>query len=159
MGSRGSVVPFFLSKYKDGILPITDQEMTRFNITLTEGVDFVLYALERAWGGEIFVPKLPSYHITDLAKAIGPKCKQKVVGIRAGEKIHEEMITTSDSYNTIESLKYFCIIPNTHFWNTEKFIKNHKGKWVKKGFSYNSGTNTEWLSVNELIQLIKKNVL
>jgi len=157
MGSRGSVVPFFLNKSKEGVLPITDKEMTRFNITLSEGVDFVLYALEHAWGGEIFVPKLPSYHITDLAQAIGPHCNQKVIGIRAGEKIHEEMVTTSDSYNTIEFSKYFVIIPNTCLWDSEKFIKTFKGKWVKKGFSYNSGTNTKWLSVNELSQLIKIN--
>ena len=159
MGSRGSVVPFFLNKSKEGVLPITDKEMTRFNITLSEGVDFVLYVLGNAWGGEIFIPKLPSYHITDLAKAIGPHCKQKVIGIRAGEKIHEEMITTSDSYNTIECLKYYCIIPNVYSWDLKKFINTHKGKWVKKGFSYNSGTNTKWLSVNELSQLIKINAL
>lgn len=158
MGSRGSVIPFFLSKCAEGTLPITDSEMTRFNITLSEGVDFVLFALEHAWGGEIFVPKLPSYHITDLAKAIGPDCKHVVVGIRAGEKIHEEMITTSDSYSTIEFSKYFVIVPNTNLWDSKKYAKTFKGKWVKKGFSYNSGTNTEWLSVNDLTQLIKTNV-
>lgn len=157
-GSRGSVIPFFLKKKEEGIIPITNPEMTRFNISLEEGVLFVLYALEHSWGGEIFVPKLPSFKIIDLAKAICPICKQKIIGIRPGEKIHEEMITTSDSYNTIEFDRYYVIVHNTSFWNPKKFIKKFRGKPVKPGFCYNSGTNTKWLSVDNLKALIKNNV-
>jgi UDP-N-acetylglucosamine 4,6-dehydratase (inverting) len=157
-GSRGSVIPFFLKKKEEGIIPITNPEMTRFNISLEEGVLFVLYALEHTWGGEIFVPKLPSFKITDLAKAICPICEQKIIGIRPGEKIHEEMITTSDSYNTIEFARYFVIVPNTPSWNPKKLMKKFRGKPVKLGFCYNSSTNTKWLSVTNLKVLIKNNV-
>ena len=120
MGSNGSVIPFFMKKKAEGVLPITDLKMTRFNISLSEGVDMVLHALEHAWGGEIFVPKIPSYKITDVAEAIGPECEQKVIGIRPGEKIHEEMITSSDSFNTYDLGKYYVILPQNPFWNLEK---------------------------------------
>src|SRR3954471_533613 len=143
IGSRGSVVPFFLEKRKDGVLPITHPDMTRFNISLEEGVDLVLYALEHAWGGEIFVPKIPSYRITDVATAIGPNCKLEIVGIRPGEKIHEEMITASDSFSTYDLGKYYAILPQMHSWNLDEFIKHFNAKKVLQGFKYNSGENSE----------------
>jgi len=158
MGSRGSVIPFFLKKAKEGILPITDERMTRFNITLQQGVDFVLLCLERMWGGELFVPKIPSYRILDLAKAIDSNCKIEVVGIRPGEKIHEEMITETDAINTIEFEDYFVILPSTKLWDVEKFrleSNSKPGKYCQFGFKYNSGTNPNFLSVDELRELIK----
>jgi UDP-N-acetylglucosamine 4,6-dehydratase len=159
IGSRGSVVPFFLEKRKSGVLPITHEGMTRFNISLEEGVDMVLYAIEHAWGGEIFVPKIPSFKITDLTKAIAPECKTEIVGIRAGEKLHEEMITETDSLNTVELDKYFVILPSTLMnWKEEDFISHFNGKKAELGFKYNSGTNTEWLSVEDLRQQIKVHV-
>jgi UDP-N-acetylglucosamine 4,6-dehydratase len=158
MGSNGSVMPFFLKKRNDGALPITDASMTRFNISLDEGVDLVLHALETAWGGELFVPKIPSYKITDVALAIAPNCKQEVVGIRPGEKIHEEMITSSDSFNTYDLGKYYVILPQAHHWDLKKFIQNFNAKKVPIGFSYNSGTNKEWLSVDDIRSLIVEHV-
>jgi UDP-N-acetylglucosamine 4,6-dehydratase/5-epimerase len=158
MGSNGSVIPFFMNKVKEGVLPITDPNMTRFNISLTGGVDMVMHALEHAWGGEIFVPKIPSYRITDIAEAIGPDCEKPVVGIRPGEKIHEEMITASDSYYTYDLGKYYTILPATHKWNLEEFILAFDAKKVKAGFSYNSESNTEWESVESLRRLIKQHV-
>jgi UDP-N-acetylglucosamine 4,6-dehydratase len=158
MGSRGSVIPFFLQKKADGVLPITDERMTRFSITLEEGVALVIYALHEMWGGEIFVPKIPSYRITDLAEAIAPGAQQKIVGIRAGEKIHEEMITENDALNTIEFDKYFVILPSFQQWNTESFRHTFNGKPCSPGFKYNSGTNTEWLSVDQIRKLIKETV-
>lgn len=158
MGSNGSVIPFFLKKRKEGILPITDTNMTRFNISLQGGVDMVMYALEHAWGGEIFVPKIPSYHITDLATAIAPNCEQVNVGIRPGEKIHEEMITASDSFHTYDLGKYYAILPVTHSWNIDSFIEKYDAKPVKRGFTYNSGENTEWETIESLRKLIKEHV-
>lgn len=158
MGSNGSVIPFFLQKRKEGVLPITDPCMTRFNISLDEGVDMVLHALETAWGGELFVPKIPSYKIMDVAMAIGPNCKHEIVGIRPGEKIHEEMITSSDSFYTYDLGKYFAILPQTHTWLLQDFIKHFNAVKVKQGFNYNSGQNTEWLEVEEIRALIKKHV-
>ena len=162
MGSRGSVIPFFLEKRKTGVLPITDPEMTRFNISLEEGVDMVFFALEHALGGEIFVPKIPSYRITEVAKAIGPHCEHPVVGIRPGEKVHEEMITSSDSLNTIEAEKYFVIVPNsaeTSFAETmQKYLNHYSAKPVTPGFRYSSGANDVWLSAEEIQALIKKHV-
>lgn len=154
MGSRGSVIPFFLEKRKSGSLPITDPQMTRFNISLQEGVDMVLWALEHAQGGEIFVPKIPSYRITDLAEAIGPECKHPVVGMRPGEKVHEEMITASDSFNTVDLGKYFAILPSSGDYSVETYCNEHAGKPVTEGYAYNSGTNSEFLSVEELRALI-----
>lgn len=159
IGSRGSVVPFFLEKRKEGILPITNPEMTRFNISLKEGVDLVLFALSNALGGEIFVPKIPSYHITDVAEAIAPSCKTEIIGIRPGEKLHEEMITESDSLNTIESEDYFIILPSGFSKEKkEKFLKNYNAKLAEIGFKYNSGTNSEWLSVEDIREQIVKHV-
>jgi len=161
MGSRGSVIPFFLNKKKEGILPITDERMTRFNITLQEGVDFVIKNLERMWGGELFVPKIPSYNILDIAKAIAPGAEMKIVGIRPGEKLHEEMITSTDSLNTIEFENYFVILPSTPLWDIEKFRKESneiEGKDCEFGFAYNSGSNHHFLTVDELRELTSNNV-
>jgi UDP-N-acetylglucosamine 4,6-dehydratase/5-epimerase len=154
MGSNGSVMPFFLNKRKEGILPITDPNMTRFNISLGEGVDMVLHALETAWGGELFVPKIPSYRISDVAMAIAPECEHKVVGIRAGEKIHEEMITASDSFSTYDLGKYYAILPQSPAWKLEEFLEFFKARKVPEGFNYNSGTNSEWLTIADIRKLI-----
>ena len=158
MGSNGSVIPFFIKKRKEGFLPITDTNMTRFNISLDGGVDMVFHALEHAWGGEIFVPKIPSYKITELAKAIAPDVEHRVIGIRPGEKIHEEMITASDSFNTYDMGKYYVILPTKTVWNINAFMKEMNATKVPPGFSYNSGTNTEWVSVEEMRQLITSHV-
>ena len=158
MGSNGSVIPFFIKKRKDGVLPITDESMTRFNISLDGGVDMVLHALTTAWGGEIFVPKIPSYKITDVAHAIGPDCEHKVIGIRPGEKIHEEMITSSDSFFTYDLGKYYVIIPQNPIWSTYDFIQYFDAKKVAEGFQYSSGKNSEWVSVEDLRTLIKEHV-
>ncbi len=158
MGSNGSVIPFFLNKKTEGVLPITVDTMTRFNISLQGGVDMVLHAMEKAWGGEIFIPKIPSYRIMDVAMAIGPDCEHKVIGIRPGEKIHEEMITSSDSFFTYNLGKYFVIIPQTPTWKINDFIANFNAELVPDGFSYNSGTNTEWETVESLRSLIEEHV-
>ena len=158
MGSNGSVIPFFLKKRKDGVLPITDPNMTRFNILLNEGVDLVLHALENAWGGEIFVLKTPSYKITEVAKAVAPNCKIEIVGIRPGEKVHEEMITSSDSFFTYDLGKFFAILPQVPSWKFEEFIKHFNARPVEIGFQYNSGTNTDWVDAVELRKLIKEYV-
>ncbi len=158
MGSNGSVIPFFMQERKEGILPITDPSMTRFNISLDEGVDMVLHALETAWGGELFVPKIPSFKIMDMAMAIGPDCKHEIVGVRPGEKIHEEMITSSDSFYTYDLGKYFAILPQMHTWLLDDFIDHFRAVKVERGFRYNSGENDQWLGVEELRCLIKKHV-
>ena len=159
MGSNGSVIPFFLKKkQEDGILPITVESMTRFNISLQGGVDMVLHALANAWGGEIFIPKIPSYRITDIAQAIGPDCEHKVIGIRPGEKIHEEMITPSDSFFTYDLGKYYVIIPQTPNWKVDEFIQKNNASLVPEGFSYDSGTNTEWETIETLRSLIVEHV-
>ena len=156
MGSNGSVMPFFLKMKKTGTLPITSDSMTRFNISLEDGVKMVIFSLLNSLGGEIWVPKIPSYRILDVANAICEKCEKKIVGIRPGEKIHEEMITVSDSQNTYDIGKYYAICPVSDEFDKEKFIKKHKAVKVADGFSYNSGTNTHWESVNTLKKLIKK---
>ena len=158
MGSRGSVIPFFLDNARNGVLPITDKSMTRFNISLTDGVDMVIWAIQNSLGGEIFVPKIPSYRIVDVAEAIGPSCEKTIVGIRPGEKIHEEMITTSDSYSTIDIGPYYAILPSDGSveknYRKDGRLLNH----VNPGFAYNSGTNPEFLSVNQIRELIRKHV-
>ncbi len=158
MGSNGSVIPFFLKKKQEGILPITDSQMTRFNISLTGGVEMVIHALKYAWGGELFVPKIPSYRIMDVAEAIGPDCEKPVVGIRPGEKIHEEMITSSDSHFTYDLGKYYVILPAAHKWKLEDFVNEFSAKKVKEGFQYNSGENSEWETVDSMRKLIKEHV-
>lgn len=161
MGSRGSVIPFFLNHKSNGFLPITDKRMTRFNITLQEGVNFVISNLERMWGGELFVPKIPSYNILDVAEAIAPGLEVKEVGIRPGEKLHEEMITATDSINTVEFDDYFVILPSTPLWDIEKFKNESNGKpgrFCEFGFSYNSGNNDHFLTVDEIRNLILEHV-
>lgn len=158
MGSRGSVIPFFMEKRDSGVLPITDPRMTRFNISLQEGVDMVLWSIENAWGGEILVPKIPSYRITDVATAIAPDCKQVVVGIRPGEKIHEEMITESDSFNTVDMGEYYAILPITSSYSIKEYCKKMNANLVEPGFCYNSGSNPDFLGVAEIRRLIKKHI-
>jgi UDP-N-acetylglucosamine 4,6-dehydratase (inverting) len=158
MGSNGSVMPFFLKKRKDGALPITDKRMTRFNISLEDGCKLVFNAIEKAWGGEIFVPKIPSYKIVDVATAIAPECKQIEVGIRPGEKLHEEMITPSDSYNTVDMGKYYVILPQQPTFDLQEYIKHFQAKYVPEAFSYNSGNNDKWETVESLRELIKIHV-
>lgn len=158
MGSNGSVIPFYINKREEGVLPITDPNMTRFTISLQGGVNMVMHALENAWGGEIFVPKIPSYKIMDVAEAIGPDCEKSIVGIRPGEKIHEEMISESDSYNTYDLGKYFVILPQKPRFRVDEFIDAFGAKKVKPGFNYNSGENSEWETVESLRKLIKEHV-
>ncbi|EKO3586390.1 UDP-N-acetylglucosamine 4,6-dehydratase (inverting) [Vibrio metschnikovii] len=159
MGSRGSVIPFFMKKREEGVLPITHEEMTRFNISLQDGVNMVMYAIEHHLGGEIFVPKIPSYRILDIAKAIAPDCTTKIVGIRPGEKVHEEMITDTDSLNTIDLGKYYAILPSVSFtYSEQEYLEHHQAEKVAFGFKYNSGTNTEWETIESLRELIKQHV-
>jgi len=158
MGSRGSVVPFFLERVKTGALPITDPQMTRFNISLQEGIDMVLWALENAKGGEVFVPKIPSYRILDMAKAIGPNCEYPVTGIRPGEKIHEEMITASDSYNTVDLDRYFAILPSAGEHTVDSYCQAHGGHPVSPGYAYNSGSNSQFLTIEQIRTLIQQHV-
>ena len=157
MGSNGSVIPFFLDRKKSGVLPITNPDMTRFNITLKEGVDMVLHALGNAWGGEIFVPKIPSYRIIDVADAIGPECEKDYIGIRPGEKVHEEMITSSDSFYTYDLGKYYVIVPSLHRWDLSEFLEHFEGKRVKEGFRYISNENNNWETVESMKKKIFKN--
>jgi UDP-N-acetylglucosamine 4,6-dehydratase/5-epimerase len=158
MGSRGSVIPFFLDKRKTGVLPITDPRMTRFNISLQEGVDMVLWSIENAWGGEVLVPKIPSYRITDVAEAIAPECRQEVVGIRPGEKIHEEMITASDSFNTVDLGRYYAILPSAGHYTLEDYCARNQARRVEAGFAYDSGRNSDFLTVEQLRALIRQHV-
>ncbi|MDC0369939.1 UDP-N-acetylglucosamine 4,6-dehydratase (inverting) [Pelagibacteraceae bacterium] len=163
MGSRGSVIPHFINCKNKGFMPVTHPDMTRFNITLEEGVDFVIKSFSRMYGGELFIPKIPSYKVVDVAKAVSAKDKIKIVGIRPGEKIHEEMITTSDSLNTIEFKDYFAIISDARFGPMSKKdhiqkLKKMGGKITKKEFNYSSENNGNFLSIKQLQNLIKKNV-
>ena len=154
MGSRGSVVPYFLGRRDSGVLPITHPDMTRFNITLQEGVEMVLWSIDSALGGEIFVPKIPSYRIMDVAEAIAPDCERRIVGIRPGEKLHEEMITASDSYNSVDLGRYFAILPSAGDYSLDGYLEHRPGSRIEPGFSYNSGTNDRFLTVAELRELI-----
>ncbi len=163
IGSNGSVMPFFLNKKKNGekFLPITNNKMTRFNISLEDGCNMVFYAIDNAWGGEIFVPKISSYRINDVATAIAPNLEHRIVGIRPGEKLHEEMITKSDSYNTVDLGKYFAILPQKSpysKYSIKEYIDANNCKAVEKGFSYNSGDNTEWENVDSLRRLVKQHI-
>ena len=158
MGSRGSVMPFFMKMKETGELPITDPEMTRFNISMKEGVELVLTALDKSWGGEIFIPKIPSYKITDVATAIDPNCIQTHVGIKPGEKLHEEMITESDSYSTVDIGKYYVILPQLMTYSKEDYMEKTGAQPVEPGFKYDSRTNKEWLTVDEIRRLIKEHI-
>ena len=157
MGSRGSVIPYFLNKIKKEKLKITDERMTRFNITLQEGVSFVDYALKNSIGGELFVPKLPSYRIMDIVSAISKNSEYEICGIRPGEKIHEEMITSSDSRSTLDCGKFYVVIPTDKYYN--KYLNSFKHyKKVPCGFNYSSGNNSHFLNVDEIRELIKLNI-
>ena len=155
MGSRVSVIPFFLKKKNEGILPITDNRMTRFMISLEEGVKLVWHAFEDMLGGEIYVKKLPSVKIVDLARFIAPEAKLKFIGMRPGEKLHEQMIGESDSFSTYEYKDHFKILPNISPGNLSKYVKN--GKQVKEGFSYSSQNNNWWLSEKNFKDWVSKN--
>ena len=156
MCSRGSVIPFFAEKRASGVLPITDPSMTRFNISLQEGVDMVLWSIEHAWGGEILVPKIPSYRITDVAKAVAPEAEQRIVGIRPGEKIHEEMITASDSPNTVDLGRYYAILPSGAEYSLDDYCRRMGAERVAPGFSYDSGSNDDFLSVPQLRRMVSE---
>ena len=161
MGSRGSVIPFFIGKRDSGAkeLPITDMRMTRFNISLQAGVDLVMYAIGHHLGGEIFVPKIPSYHNTDVATAIAPTLPQVEVGIRPGEKLHEEMITVTDALNTIDLGQYYAILPAVSFKHSrEDYLQHHQAIPVPEGFHYSSDQNEEWETVETLRAKIKQYV-
>lgn len=153
VGSRGSVVPFFKKIKHTGVVPITDERMTRFWITLDQGVQFVLENLERMKGGEIFIPKIPSMKVTDLAKAIAPECKMEIIGIRPGEKLHEAMIMEDDARHTLEYVDYFVIYPEINNWELNEM---DNGRKIEDGFSYTSDKNNQWLSVEDLKNLIKE---
>lgn len=154
VGSRGSVIPFFLKRRETGTLPVTDPRMTRFWITLEQGVEFVLENLERMHGGEIFVPKIPSMKITDLAKAIAPECEIEVVGIRPGEKLHEVMIPRDDARNALEYEDYYAVVPAFHDWDSDTYQKSNGGMWCEDGFKYSSDTNDQWLTAEEIRGMI-----
>jgi UDP-N-acetylglucosamine 4,6-dehydratase (inverting) len=157
LGSRGSVIPFFLDRRESGVLPITDPRMTRFSISLQEGVDYVLLALAKAWGGEVFVPKIPSYRLVDVAEAIAPHARHEIIGMRPGEKLHEEMITTTDALGCIEFRRYYVILPSTQLWDIERFRLESNGSIGQRcgdGFCYNSGENDHFLTVEELREQI-----
>jgi len=158
MGSNGSVIPFFLNRRASGVLPITEPTMTRFNISLADGVEMVLHAMEHSWGGELYVPKIPSYRITDVAEAIGPECEHPVIGIRPGEKIHEEMITSSDSFTTYDLGEYYVILPQVTKWDLDTYIKKFDARKVPSGFSYTSGENEDFETVAGLRILIREHV-
>ncbi|MFA7345831.1 MAG: UDP-N-acetylglucosamine 4,6-dehydratase (inverting) [Terrimicrobiaceae bacterium] len=158
MGSRGSVIPFFLEKRKSGVLPITDERMTRFNITLQQGVDLVLKVLSIMWGGEIFVPKIPSYKITDVAQAIAPECKMDIIGIRPGEKLHEEMITETDGLSALEFENHFIIQPSMPLWDAHDYCSKFHGKIRQGAFKYSSDNNTEWLGIEEIRNFVRLHV-
>jgi UDP-N-acetylglucosamine 4,6-dehydratase len=158
MGSRGSVIPYFQKLRPSGVLPITDPRMTRFNITLEEGVAMVMWVIENAIGGEIFVPKIPSYRILDVAEAVGPECSKPVVGVRPGEKIHEEMITSSDALNTVDIGPYYAILPPSNSALLARYLNERNARLVDPEFAYNSGTNKNFLTVEDLRQLIDGHV-
>lgn len=156
MGSRGSVIPFFLKKKEEGILPITDVQMTRFMITLEEGVKLVWHAFEDMLGGEIYVKKIPSMKITDIAKAVAPDAKHNVIGIRPGEKLHEQMIGFEDAPHTFEYKEYFKILPAIHNWSSDP-NRIKRGKKVTEDFLYSSDKNKEWMSADDLSKWINEN--
>ncbi|MBA3696228.1 MAG: UDP-N-acetylglucosamine 4,6-dehydratase (inverting) [Methylotenera sp.] len=155
IGSRGSVIPFFMQKKAEGVLPITDERMTRFWITLDQGVQFVLDSLTRMEGGEVFVPKIPSMGIMDVAKVVAPECTTKIIGIRPGEKLHEVMITPDDAINTAEFENHFVIQPAVNWWDGKAYLERTGGKAVPENFHYSSDNNTDWMKKEELATLLK----
>ena len=156
MGSRGSIIPFFLSKKDQGEVPITDERMTRFMISLDQGVELVWQAFEDMLGGEIYVKKIPSMKITDIAKVIAPKAKHKIIGIRPGEKLHEQMISMEDSYSTYEYSNYYKILPQINEWGKD-ILRIKDGVKVQEGFMYSSDTNKEWMTKTEMQKWLDAN--
>jgi len=154
-GSKGSVVPFFLQKHKEGFLPLTSEKMTRFSITIQESIDLVLFALNNGWGGEVIVPIAPSYRLTDIAKAIAPDVEHRIVGIRKGEKLHEVMLTEHESYDAVRREGYYIICPSEGSWSREEYCKETDAEMVEEGFEYRSSMNDRWLSVEDLQRLIR----
>ena len=154
VASRGSVIPFFLSRRASGVLPVTHPDMTRFWITLEQGVTLVLAAYRAMHGGEIFVPKIPSVNITDLARVMAPECEQKIIGIRPGEKLHEVMVPEDDAHLTLEFDDHFVIQPSHTFWNQKDFVSGSKAKQCPDGFRYASDNNTEWLTDDQIRELV-----
>jgi UDP-N-acetylglucosamine 4,6-dehydratase/5-epimerase len=159
IGSRGSVIPFFMQRRKDGVLPITDERMTRFWITLHQGVRFVLDSLDRMRGGEIFVPKIPSMNIMDVAKVVAPECKTKIIGIRPGEKLHEIMITQDDALNTAEYEDHYVIQPAADWWDKTAYMGATGAKTVTEDFQYSSDRNKVWMTREQLADLLKKETI
>ena len=157
-GSRGSVAPYFLEMAQTGTLPLTNREMTRFNITLSESMDLVLWAIENSEGGEILVPKIPSYRLIDLAEAIGPSCEQKIIGVRPGEKIHEEMISANDSVSTVDLGDIYAVLPSHDWFGADTYQRKHSATPVTANFSYNSETNPKKIGVGELRELILEHI-
>ena len=157
MGSRGSVIPLFIKQRENGVLTITHKDMTRFNITIKDSVNLVLFAIKNHLGGEIFIPKIPSYKIIDVAKAISPTCNIKEIGIRPGEKLHEELITETDSLNTIDLGEYYAMLPSISYnYKKEDYIIHHKAQFVPMNFKYNSEKNTEWETISTIRKKIKE---
>lgn len=155
LGSRGSVIPFFLKMQKTGKLPVTDERMTRFWLTLEQGVEFVIKSLSRMNGGEIFVPKIPSMRVVDVARAINPTCDLEIVGIRPGEKLHEVMVPEDDARHTLEYDDYFAILPTFQDWDRDAFVRVNGGELCPSGFRYSSDSNAKWLSPSELQEMIR----
>ncbi len=159
IGSRGSVIPFFMEQRSGGCLPITDPRMTRFWITLGQGVQFVLDSLARMHGGEVFVPKIPSMNIMDVAQVVAPECSTRVIGIRPGEKLHEVMITADDSYHTVEFADHYAIQPTGSWWDRGHYLSGSSGQLVKEGFQYSSDTNSRWLTHDEFATILKNEAI
>lgn len=156
LGSRGSVVPFFLERKKEGVLPITDERMTRFWITLTQGVDFVNSCFESMRGGEVFIPKIPSMNIMDVAETVAPGCETKIIGIRPGEKLHEIMITEDDALNVAEFDERYVIQPQAVWWDQQEYVDSTGAKTVEEDFKYRSDLNSEWLDSKSLQELLDR---
>ncbi len=159
IGSRGSVIPFFMQKRKEGVLPITDPRMTRFWITLGQGVQFVINSLERMHGGEVFVPKIPSMNIMDVAKVVAPECRTEIIGIRPGEKLHEIMITPDDSYYTVEFDGHYVIQPAAAWWNRDVYVRETRGIPVQEGFQYSSDRNHDWMTCEQLTDMLNREAI
>jgi UDP-N-acetylglucosamine 4,6-dehydratase (inverting) len=154
IGSRGSIIPYFLKMRRSGVLPITDKRMTRFSITLAQAANFVLRCLGQMHGGELFVPRIPSYRLMDVAQAIAPEAQIKFIGIRPGEKLHEQLITVDDARKTMEFRDHFVIQPDFGWWTKQEHLEESGGQRCPEGFSYSSGTNTEWLTVNHIREMV-----
>jgi FlaA1/EpsC-like NDP-sugar epimerase len=154
-GSKGSVVPLFLRKRPEGILPITDPGMTRFSITMQGAIDLVVFALDSGWGGEVIVPVAPSYRVPDVAQAIAPEAEQRVIGIRPGEKLHEVMVSPVEAPHTVRRGRFLVICPSGDRYDAERYARETSGTRMEADFEYSSGTNEDWLSVEDIRQLLK----